>query len=74
LRTAADSAIVYGMPRPKGKPTVQVLIRMPVELVDPLRARADDEGVSVTAHVVQLVRRDLRLAERRAKRAPKREG
>lgn len=66
-------AIVYGMPRPKGEPTVQVLVRVPEDLVEPLKARAKAEGRSVSAHVVQLVRRDVELADRRAKRT-RREG
>jgi hypothetical protein len=63
-----QSAIVLRMPRPKGPPTTQVLVRVPTELVKPLKARAADEGRSVSAHIVQLVRHDLALAERRAKR------
>jgi len=63
-----QSAIIYDMPREKGPPTTQVLVRVPTELVQPLKDRAADVGRSVSAHVVQLVKRDL-AAARKAKRA-----
>lgn len=64
----AVCAIVNPMPREKGPPTKAIIVRLPVELDEPLKARAKAGDRSVSAHVVQLVKRDLALAERRAKR------
>lgn len=50
------------MNKPNDKTTHAVLIRFPVELHQKLRERADEEGRSLTKHVIQLAKYDVREA------------
>ena len=46
-----QSAIVFPVPRPKGEPTSPILVRMPDDLVEPLKQRAREVLAVVKAAV-----------------------